>query len=232
MLQKNLSLSECDLKFSESAGQFNGYGSVFNIKDDKNDLIMPGAYENVLKSGNPVQVFVNHGWLRGELPVGTWSDLREDDHGLAGDAELEMRMSSASDAYYALKARLVSGLSVAIMPDKDSIERKSDGTRVIHNILRLKEISIVDNPANFESRVVDVKMTEELNDIKTIRDLEHFLRDAGNFSKGLAGAIVNRAKVVFGQREADDEMDAKASKELEEVLIRLNQKVSNFNLKG
>lgn len=232
MLQKTLSLSNCDLKFSESSGQFSGYGSVFNIKDDKNDIIMPGAYDNVLKSGDPVQVFVNHGWLKGDLPVGSWENLRCDGHGLAGDASLEMRMTTASDAYYALKSKLVSGLSVAIIPDKSSIERKSDGTRIIHNILKLKEISIVDNPANFESRVVDIKAAEELEDIKTIRDFEHFLRDAGNFSKGLASAIVNRAKIVFGQRDAGDEMEAKASQELEEVIKRVNQKVSNLTIKG
>lgn len=232
MLRKSLLLSECDLKFAESAGSFSGYGSVFNVKDSKNDIIVAGAYADVIKSGDPVQLFVNHSWMRGELPIGVWTNLREDNYGLSGDAEIEMKMSAGSDAYYALKSKLVTGLSVAIMPDKSSVERRSDGAKVINRILKLKEISIVDDPANFEARVIDVKMSEELAEINTIRDFEYFLRDAGNFSKGLAGAIVNRAKIVFGQRDAGDEMEAKASQELEEVLKRINQKVSNLKIKG
>lgn len=70
LVHQTLSLSDCDIKFAASEGSFSGYGSVFGVLDSKNDIIMPGAYAEVLKSGGGVPVYVNHGWLRGELHRG------------------------------------------------------------------------------------------------------------------------------------------------------------------
>lgn len=205
LVHQTLSLSDCDIKFAESEGAFSGYGSVFNVLDSKNDIIMPGAYAEVLKSGAPVPVYVNHGWLRGELPVGTWSDLKEDDKGLYGHAGLVMQMPSALNAYWGIKSGLVTGLSVAIMPDAQSIEKNKDGARVIHNIKMMKEISIVTEPANGESRIVDVKFSEELEKVETVRDFERLLRDVGAFDQSSAKMLTAKARELFAQRDVGDE---------------------------
>jgi HK97 family phage prohead protease len=219
---KTLSLNECDLKFAANEGEFSGYGSVFNLVDSKNDIIMPGAYGELLKSGQPVHVYVNHGWLRGELPIGQWNGLKEDTRGLLGNAELQMKMPSALNAYWSMKSGLVSGLSVAIIPDQKAIERRSDGVRLIHQVKILKEISIVNDPANDQSRILDVKTAEEVDGIETLRDFERFLRDAGGLSKGLTEALVSRAKVIFGQGEpGQDKIDAKAMQKLTDRLQQI-----------
>lgn len=201
MLRKTLSLSDADVKFASADGIFTGYGSVFGVVDAHNDLIMPGAYADVLASGAPVDVYVNHDWINGNLPVGRWNNLAEDARGLSGTAELVMQMRGGSDAYWAMKRGLVNGLSVAIIPDNKSIERRADGVRVIHRIKALKEISVVTDPANADARVTDVKFMDDaldaVEEIQTVRDFERFLRDAGGLSKGLTNALVSRAKLIF-----------------------------------
>ncbi|MBL0209285.1 MAG: HK97 family phage prohead protease [Propionivibrio sp.] len=213
LTHQTLSLSECDIKFAASEGTFSGYGSVFGNVDSKNDIVAPGAYAEVLKSGEKIPVYVNHGWLDGKLPVGSWSGLKEDDRGLFGEAGLVMQMPSAIDAYWGMKSGLVTGLSVAFLPDGKSIERRSDGVRVIHKVKMLKEISIVNEPANEEARVFSVKATEEIGRLETVRDFERLLRDVGSFDQATAKQLVAKAKDIFKQRDADEDAEAQSSQE-------------------
>lgn len=226
LINQTLSLSNCDIKFAAAEGAFSGYGSVFGNVDSKNDIIMPGAYAEVLKDADRLPVYVNHGWLNNALPVGHWSGLKEDDRGLFGDANLVMQMPSAIDAYWGMKSGLVTGLSVAILPDAKSTERRADGVRVIHRIKALKEISIVTDPANEAARVTDIKTSDEVEQLETIRDFERFLRDAGGLTKGATEALVARAKIIFGRGEPDrQEIDAKAINELAAMMHRLKARI-------
>ena len=226
LINQTLSLSNCDIKFAAAEGAFSGYGSIFGNVDSKNDIIMPGAYAEVLKDGGEVPVYVNHGWLNNALPVGKWRGLKEDARGLFGDASLVMQMPSAVDAYWGMKSGLVTGLSVAILPDSKATERRADGVRVIHRIKALKEISIVTDPANAEARVTDIKTADEVEQIETIRDFERFLRDAGGLTKGATEALVARAKIIFSRGEPGaEEVDAKAINELAAVMHRLKARI-------
>lgn len=226
LINQTLSLNNCDIKFASADGAFSGYGSIFGNVDSKNDIIMPGAYAEVLKDADRLPVYVNHGWLNNALPVGHWSGLKEDDRGLYGDANLVMQMPSAIDAYWGMKSGLVTGLSVAILPDAKATERRADGVRVIHRIKALKEISIVTEPANDAARVTDVKTADEVEQIETIRDFERFLRDAGGLTKGATEALVARAKIIFGRGEpGQEEVDAKAVSELAAIMWRVHTRI-------
>lgn len=226
LINQTLSLNNCDIKFAAAEGAFSGYGSIFGNVDTKNDIIMPGAYAEVLKDGGEVPVYVNHGWLNNALPVGKWRGLKEDDRGLFGEAGLVMQMPSAVDAYWGMKSGLVTGLSVAILPDSKATERRPDGVRVIHRVKALKEISIVTDPANAEARVTDIKTADEVDQIETIRDFERFLRDAGGLTKGATEALVARAKIIFGRGEpGQEEIDAKAASELTAMMYRLQARI-------
>lgn len=208
LIHQVLSLNNCDIKFASAEGAFSGYGSVFGNVDSKSDIVMPGAYAEVLKSADRLPVYVNHNWRNNALPIGYWEDLKEDDRGLFGNATLIMQMPSAIDAYWGMKSGLVTGLSVAILPNPGAIERRADGVRVIHSVKALKEISIVTDPANDLTRVTDVKTADELAQVQTVRDFERLLRDAGAFDQATAKAIVSKAKELFAQREAGDEKKA------------------------
>lgn len=221
LINQTLSLSSCDIKFAAAEGAFSGYASVFGNIDSKNDIIMPGAYAEVLKDSGAVPVYVNHGWLNNALPVGKWSGLKEDDRGLFGEAGLIMQMPSAIDVYWGMKSGLVTGLSVAILPDAKATERRADGVRVIHRIKALKEISIVTDPANDASRVTDVKFSEEIGRVETVRDFERLLREVGAFDQATAKQLVAKAKEVFVQRDVGD--DQKAEVTTDELLFALRK---------
>ena len=221
METKTLGMDQCGVKFAAAEGRFSGYGSVFGVVDSHKDIIMPGAFAEVIKTGDPVHVYVNHGWLRGELPVGKWTGLNEDQVGLAGEADLVMQMPSAANGYWAMKSGLVSGLSIGYLADPAGIERRQDGVRVIHRMKALKEISIVTDPSNQQARVTDVKsseLLEAIEEVKTVRDLESFLRDAGGLSKGAAEALVARVKSVLGVGEPSPQGDE--TKAMAEALER------------
>jgi HK97 family phage prohead protease len=223
METKTLSLDDCGLKFAASDGIFSGYGAVFGNVDSHKDVIAPGAFADVIKSGDPVHVYINHGWIRGELPVGRWGGLSEDTKGLIGEASLEMKMPAALNGYWAMKSGLVSGLSIGYKADPASIERRADGARVINRMLKLKEISIVTDPSNDLARIDAVKSADLLaaiDELKTIRDVECLLRDAAGLSKGAAVALVARVKAVLSAGDPQEE-EAKAMQELAERFARL-----------
>lgn len=222
MEHKSIDLTVCEIKFAQSEGSFSGYCSVFGNLDSKNDIIMPGAYDDVLKSGDPVAVYVNHGWLRGELPIGSWNELKQDTKGLFGSAELVMQMPSAINAYWAMKSGLVNGLSIGFLPDEKFIEKKSNGTRVIHKIKVLRETSIVTDPANDATRIVSVKFKDELEQCGTERDIEQLLRDAG-LTKWESKAVISRAKVIFTGRDAQEDTEAKNMTMILERLKKISQ---------
>ena len=231
MLQKTLLLSECQIKAGGNKGKFSGYASVFNQVDTYGDTILPGAYKDTLEVNGMPKMFLQHeSW---ELPIGKWLEAKEDDHGLFVEGELTLGMARADDTYAALKHGTLDGLSIGygLKAEDYQYNEETDGL-IIQKVSYLGEVSPVVFPADRSARIDLGSVKSELDEIETIREFELFLRDAGKFSKGLAGAIVNRAKVVFGHRDDGDGMDAKASQELEEVLKRINQKVSNLTLRG
>lgn len=223
METKSLALQECGLKFAAAEGRFSGYGSVFGVVDSHKDIIMPGAFAEVIKSGAPVHVYVNHGWIRGELPVGKWDGLSEDVKGLAGEASLQMQMPTAVNAYWAVKSHLVSGLSIGYLPDPAGIERRQDGVRVIHRMKALREISIVTDPSNAAAQITDIKSGEVLRaieEVKTVRELESLLRDVAGFPKVAAAALVARAKHIVTQGEPA--AGGAETKFMEQITRRIN----------
>lgn len=225
METKALALDECGIKFAAAEGTFTGYGSVFGVVDSHKDMIMPGAFAEVIKSGSPVHVYVNHGWLRGELPVGKWAGLAEDVKGLVGDAALQMQMPTAVNAYWAVKGELVTGLSIGYVPDPSGIERRQDGVRVIHRMKALREISIVTDPSNAQAQITDIKSADVLRaieELKTVRDVESLLRDVAGFSKGAAAALVARAKSIVAEGEPGHaSAEAKYLQQIAQVTARL-----------
>ena len=79
-----------ELKFASDAepGTISGYGAVFNNEDRGGDVILKGAFKDTLKdarkSGIWPVMFLDHGpyYGGGDLPLGVWTSLEEDDYGL------------------------------------------------------------------------------------------------------------------------------------------------------
>ncbi|MER2518562.1 MAG: HK97 family phage prohead protease [Candidatus Accumulibacter phosphatis] len=205
MLQhKSLPLSDCQIKLDESgAGRFAGYASVFGGVDSYGDTIIKGAYAYTLREHGKPKMFVNHESYA--LPVGKWLTAKEDDHGLLVEGELTPGMAQAADAHAALKHGTVDGLSIGYRLKKGDWEETETGGRIIRRVSHVAEVSIVTFPADAAARIdLSSVKAEGLDEITTERDLEYFLRDAGNFSRSLAKAVASRAKSIY-QRDAEAE---------------------------
>lgn len=223
--RKNLTLSLNDvcLKAKGDGGyEFEGYASKFNGVDSYGDTILPGAYKKALKelkaAGRSPKMFFNHDqW---SIPVGKWRKFEEDDEGLFVAGSLTKGMTKAEDLRLALADETLDGLSVGIGMKGEDYEwvddPKSSITRIIKNVSVLREISLVSYPADDKGRIDMSSIKTELDDVATLAELEQFLREAGNFSKSAATAVVSRAKVILrGEhgvapeaKSVDDEVQA------------------------
>ena len=215
-----------DLKFAQDDGAmtFSGYGAVFGNVDHGGDLIAPGAFAKSLalhkSAGTTPAMFYEHGKYGGgpALPVGVWTSLSEDGHGLKGEGRL-LDTQMGRDLYTALKAGAVSGLSIGYrVTDASPRVEPSDPKRTI-KAAHLAEVSLVNDPMNPLARVSAVKSAD---DIKTIRDFEDFLRDAGGYSAAHARAIASRG---FKALEADRD-DGGANNELVAAIKRATATLS------
>ncbi|HTH09403.1 MAG TPA: HK97 family phage prohead protease, partial [Acidovorax sp.] len=148
---------ELDLKSLDDKGRFSGYGSVFNVVDKGGDIVAPGAFAESLetwrKNGRTVPALWQH---QTDQPIGAWENLKEDDHGLFGDAALWLEDAPyARLAHRGMKSKAITGLSIGYRIKQYSV---NPDTKVYTlQKLDLVEISVVTNPMNDDARVADVK---------------------------------------------------------------------------
>jgi HK97 family phage prohead protease len=204
-------LKKCNLKFGETGvdpvtnGLFEGYAAVFGGIDSFGDTIMKGAFaDTITDRDHPILMLYGHSSMN---VVGKWIHMEEDDTGLYVQGEFTPNHQLASDVYASLKHGAMSGMSIGFRMTEDGSEEIEGGGRRISKV-QLEEISIVGFPADSEARVATVKgAAEDINAIKSIRDSELFLRDAG-FSRSMAKAFISQNRDLY-QREADEELERK-----------------------
>lgn len=198
MLRKHITLQDATLKMDGDTGTFSGYASVFGGVDSYGDTIVRGAFESTLRNNGKPKMFFNHEWA---MPIGKWVSVKEDDHGLFMQGELTPGLNLAAEVRAAMKHQTLDGLSIGGFLKKGDYE-ETEGGRVIRKWSNLVEVSPVVFPADSAARVDlgSVKgeaLTQAIQGLNSIREIEDFLRDAGSFSKGAAVALVARAKVVM-----------------------------------
>jgi len=202
-------LDQCQLKFAsdEKTGEFEGYASVFNSNDAVNDSIVPGAFAKSILSGRIPRLFVNH--KHGDIPPGSWTDLKEDDHGLWGRGSINLDIEKGRELHSAMQRGDMDGLSIGFTMGDGDFSRKDAGGRIIKNV-DLREISVVTFPCEPGARISAVKA--EIEGFMTLKDYENYLREVGGFSKSMATAIVSQiAKVARSDSGANErQMTGKA----------------------
>jgi HK97 family phage major capsid protein/HK97 family phage prohead protease len=142
---KNITFT--DLQCGET-GIIAGYASVFNIIDQHNDLIKPGAFKRLDRE--KIKLLWQH---KADEPIGVIEEIREDQHGLYFKAKLLIELPQALSAYNLIKAKAISGVSIGFQPVKS---HQSGEVRVIEAI-DLWEISLVTFPANAQANITEVK---------------------------------------------------------------------------
>jgi len=214
MEHKTLNFGDCEIKMTDS-GTFSGYASTFGNVDSYGDTILQGAYKSTLAQHGMPKMFILH--RSNELPIGKWLDAGEDSKGLFVKGELTPNMSMANDVHAAMKHETLDGLSIGYMLKKADYtpSDKAEGGRIIKNVTVLSEISPVTFPADSFAKIDLTSVKSELDAIESIKEFEHYLRDVGNFSRDHAKMLVAQAKVLFGQRDAGNEIDAKSIQALQ-----------------
>ena len=210
-----------ELSVDGQPGTFRGYASKFNGIDAYGDTILPGAYDKVVAEGGTVPAFFNHDSF--DLPIGKYTKLSANSHGLYVEGLLTLDIPRARDVYNALKAGTVTGLSVGIgIADDDWEPNVETGGKTIMNISLLREISICTFPADDRARVSLVK-SEGIEQMQTIRDLEKFLRDSG-FSKAQSLAFIAKTRDIFTS-EALRDAETKKEQAFLDALRRVGEKL-------
>lgn len=184
---------------SASQGAFEGYGSVFNNEDDYGDVILPGAFAQTLaqhKMARTVpKMLLNHGGLgsifsspspEDLLPVGKWTSLSEDSHGLACKGQLiNLDTESGKRLYGAMRAGTLDGLSIGYQA-KDFVRgTKANEPKRTLKAVHLIEISPVTFPANTSAMISAIKSRRAFDPAF----IERSLREAG-LSRTEAKAIL------------------------------------------
>lgn len=183
-----------ELKATTESGVVEGYGSVFDVVDSYDDVVEKGAFARTLKEGRSPAMLWQHDPSE---PIGVWESMREDDTGLFVRGRFA-NTQRGQEAYELVKIGALSGLSIGYSVKDARLEK--NGVRVLTDI-ELWEVSPVTFPANDAARITRVKAA----DLKTEREFEEFLRDAG-FSRAAAKAITAGGFKASENRRDDESL--------------------------
>jgi HK97 family phage prohead protease len=209
---KQISLHDAQIKFADDGiNSFSGYASVFNGVDSYGDTIHPGAFTKALEGGTEIKMYYNHGWRKDQMPIGKMF-VKQDDLGLFVErAEFTKGIQLAEDVSLAVKHGTIDGISIGFGMKETGFKRKASGGKDIYEIHMLKEVSIVDYPADDNARIMAIKSA--IDDITNLKQAEAFFRDEFGLSWTAATALVSQIKSV-----ALRDGDAEAMKQLAEKL--------------
>ena len=204
------------IKAAGEDGTLEGYGSVFGVRDNYDDVIAKGAFVQSLNDHKAAGTMPAMLWQHdADKPIGIWTEMVEDEKGLRIKGQLAMETVKGKEAHALLKMGALNGLSIGFMAKEWAYERDTE-VRTL-TAIDLWEVSLVTFPANEKARVTNVKSAEEL---QAPKDAEKALRDAG-FSKSDATAFVSRVMRMGEVRSDSANSTAVAMKAADRLLRSL-----------
>jgi len=197
-------------------GTFEGYASVFGIVDQGMDVVARGAFMKSLGKRR-VKMLWQHDMAQ---PIGVWDEIQEDERGLFVRGRLLKEVDKGREAMALLRAGAIDSMSIGYrtieaVPEADGRVRKL--TEV-----DLYEISLVTFPMLPDAKVTAVKS------IKTIREFEKALRDAG-FSQNEAKAIAAEGFKGFADHRDDVKAEPETGTALADLMSHVRQLKEKFN---
>ena len=121
-----------------------GYASVFGVRDQGGDVVMPGAYAASLKRLAAREGRVRMLWQHDQSqPIGVWDEVVEDARGLRVRGRLLTEVAKGREAAALMAAGAVDGLSIGYRTLR--AEKLPEGGRKLIE-LELWEVSLVTFP--------------------------------------------------------------------------------------
>lgn len=186
------------IKATGDDGSVEGYGSVFGVRDDYDDVIVAGAFQACLAAHKAAGTMPAMLWQHDPTePIGIWTEIVEDAKGLRIKGQLALETARGREAYALLKIGALNGLSIGF----EAVEWSYDGELRILAVVDLWEVSLVTFPANREARITSVKAADVAG-IKTIRQAEQALRDAGVSADTAKALIAGVKRIALEERDA------------------------------
>lgn len=194
------------IKAVNDAGEFEGYGSVFGVKDTFEDLVVPGAFSVSLAAWREKGLLPALLWQhRTDEPIGIYTEMKEDEVGLFVKGRLLIDDDPlAKRAHAHMKAGSLTGLSIGYRLVDWEYDRAKEA--FLLKEIDLWEISLVTFPANDEARISDVKSALARGETPSAKSIERVLRDVG-LSRSQAKAFMAEGYGALNLREAG-EVDA------------------------
>jgi hypothetical protein len=122
--------------------EFEGYASLFGVKDLAGDVVAPGAFDASLAQRGPngLRLLYQHDAAE---PIGVFSDVHEDATGLFVRAEINIETQRGFEAMSLLRQGALTGLSIGF--NVVEAQRASAASRLLTQI-DLWEVSLVTFP--------------------------------------------------------------------------------------
>jgi len=139
----------------EDLGVIEGYASRWGEKDRGSDIVLKGAFAKSIRGRKTSRIPMLYGHLQQALPIGVWTDLREDDTGLKVKGRLDIQSEQGGQMFRVLKAGAEMGISIGYRTSVWEFDEKA-GVRVLKEV-DLFEISLVPIPMLESARVTSVK---------------------------------------------------------------------------
>ncbi len=206
-----------DIRAAGDDGSIDGYGSVFGVRDNYDDVIASGAFVASLAAHKASGTMPAMLWQHdaGE-PIGIWSEMVEDAKGLRVKGQLALETTRGREAHALLKIGALNGLSIGFVSKQWAYDRDTE-VRTLTEI-DLWEVSLVTFPANVKARVTNIKAAAEA--LAAPKDAERILRDAG-FSKADATTLVSRVMRLGEERRDAADLTARAMTAADRLLRNL-----------
>jgi HK97 family phage prohead protease len=203
-------------KEPDEDGTIEGYASVFDVVDNGMDVISPGAFRKTLNSPRKVRMLWQHNMSE---PIGVWDQIEEDGKGLYVKGRLAKDVTKGREAMALYKMGAMDSLSIGYR----TIDATPEGNGRVRrlNEVELWEISAVTIPMLDEARA-------SVKSIKTIREFERALRDAG-FSQNEAKAVAADGFRGLADHRDDVEVEAETVdlRGLYDQIRQLQEKFTN-----
>jgi len=192
------------IKSVSETGEFEGYGSVFGVKDSYSDIVVSGAFEKTLQDWNEKGRLPAMLWQHDmSEPIGIYTEMKEDSNGLYVKGKLLIDADPlAKRAHAHMEAGSLSGLSIGYT--LDDWEYDADKEAFILKEIKLWEVSLVTFPANDEARISNVKNSFERGETPRPSEMERALRDVG-LSRNQAKSFMAGGFSALHPREAETE---------------------------
>lgn len=170
-----------EVKAVNETGEYEGYGSVFGVKDHGWDIVMPGAFTKTLAAwaakGKLPPVLWQHDMHE---PIGPHLEMREDEKGLFVRGRLLIEDDPvARRAHAHMKAGSVTGLSIGYTLPEGGYEWDRDKQAYLLKEIELWEVSVVTYAMNEEASVTAVKSALRRDQLPTREVMAKALRDHG-----------------------------------------------------